>query len=275
MSSSPPPPPPGSAPEAEPAAEPSTRDFYDALAPYYHLVYPDWEASIARQARALDAVIRAEAAGARTVLDVAAGIGTQSLGLAALGYDVAASDLSPGAVRRLDDEAARRGLRIDTRPADMRAAWEAHGRAFHVVLCADNALPHLLTDDDILQALRAMRRCTAPGGICLVSIRDYDAIDLRTQRLHPHGLREAQGARWILFQLWDPHPPLYDTTMYVVEDRGGETRTHAMRATYYALPVPRLLELMREAGFHDVRRLADEAFYQPLVIGRRGADADG
>lgn len=249
----------------------STRDFYDALAPFYHLLFPDWEASIARQGAALDAVIRAEAGSdARTVLDVAAGIGTQALGLAALGYAVTASDLSSGAVRRLRDEAARRGLAMDARQADMRAAWDAHGRAFHVVLCADNALPHLLTDGEILQALRELRRCTAPGGICLVSIRDYDAIDLRTQRLHPYGVREADGARWILFQLWDPHPPLYDTTLYVVEDRGSEARTHTMRATYYALPVARLMELMRDAGFEDVRQLDEDAFFQPLVLGRAG-----
>ena len=80
----------------------------------------------------------------------------------------------------------------------MRAVWDAHGRAFDVVLCADNALPHLLADDDILHALRGFRRCTAPGGICLVSVREYEAIDLQTQRLHPHGVREADGARWVL-----------------------------------------------------------------------------
>lgn len=250
------------------AAGPSTADFYDALAPVYHLVFPDWDASIQAQGAALEAVIRAEAAGARTVLDVAAGIGTQSLGLAARGYDVTASDLSPGAVRRLRDEAARRGLSIDARTADMRDAWDAHGRAFDVVLCADNALPHLLTDDDILLALRAMRRCTAPGGICLVSIRDYDAIDLRTARVHPHGVREADGARWVLLQVWAPDPPLYETSFYVIEDRGADgVETRVMRALYYALPVARLVELMGEAGFDDVRRL-DGAFYQPLVIGR-------
>ncbi len=250
---------------------PTTQDFYDELAPYYHLIYPDWEASVAWQGEALDAVIRAElGAGERSVLDVAAGIGTQALGLAARGYAVTASDLSPGAVRRLGGEAARRGVMIDAKPADMRSVWDAHGRTFHVVLCADNALPHLLTDDEILQALREFRRCTAPGGICLVSVRDYESIDLDTQRLHPHGVREAEGARWILFQLWDPHPPLYDTTMYVVEDRAGDVRTHTMRATYYALPVPRLMELMREAGFDGVRRM-DGAFFQPLVVGRNPA----
>lgn len=248
-------------------------DFYDALAPFYHLVYPDWEVSMARQAAALDAVIRAELGEGqgRTVLDVACGIGTQALGMAARGYAVAASDLSAGAVRRLRDEAERRGVSVDARVADMREAWDAHGRTFDVVLCADNSLPHLLTDDDILAALRGFLRCTAPGGVCLVSIRDYDATDWRTAGIHPHGLHQRDGARWVLFQVWEPRPPLYDTTMYVMEDGGdGEIRTRAMRATYYALPVARLMELMRAAGFARVRRM-DGAFFQPLVVGRRPA----
>lgn len=253
---------------------PGPEDFYDALAPFYHLIFPDWDASIARQAAALDEVIRTETrpGEARTVLDVACGIGTQALGLAALGYRVTASDLSAGAVRRLGEEAARRGLAIDAKVADMRQAWDAHGRPFDVVLCADNALPHLLTNDEIVDALRGFLRCTAPGGICLVSIRDYESIDLQATRMHPHGVREEDGARWVLFQLWDPRPPLYETSMYVVEDRGNaDVQTRVMRATYYALPVSRLVELMRDAGFADVRRL-DGAFYQPLVLGRRPAD---
>jgi SAM-dependent methyltransferase len=251
------------------------QDFYDALAPFYHLIFPDWDASIARQAAALGEVIRTELGpGAeRTVLDVACGIGTQALGLAALGYPVTASDLSPAAVARLREEAIRRGVAVDAKVADMRDAWDAHGRAFGVVLCADNSLPHLLTDGEILGALRGFLRCTAPGGICLISIRDYDATDLTTARMHPYRVREEDGARWVLFQVWEPRPPLYETSMYVVEDRReAGIRTRVMRATYYALPVARLVELMHEAGFADVRRL-DGAFYQPLIIGRR-AEAD-
>jgi SAM-dependent methyltransferase len=250
---------------------PGPEDFYDALAPFYHLIFPDWDASIARQAAALDEVIRAELgpAAERTVLDVACGIGTQALGLAALGYRVTASDLSPAAVARLKVEAARRWTAIDAKVADMRDAWDAHGRAFDVVLCADNSLPHLLADGEILHALRGFLRCTAPGGICLVSIRDYESIDLAAARMHPYGVRDEDGARWVLFQVWEPRPPLYETSMYVVEDRrGAGVQTRVMRATYYALSVSRLVELMREAGFADVRRL-DGAFYQPLVIGRR------
>ncbi|WP_406444403.1 hypothetical protein OHB14_36300 [Streptomyces sp. NBC_01613] len=32
----------------------STRDFYDDLAPDYHLIFPDWDASMRRQAAAQD-----------------------------------------------------------------------------------------------------------------------------------------------------------------------------------------------------------------------------
>ena len=34
--------------------------FYDALAPWYHLVYQDWEASIAREGRALSSLVTSE-----------------------------------------------------------------------------------------------------------------------------------------------------------------------------------------------------------------------
>ena len=78
-----------------------TQPFYDRLAPYYHLLYPDWEVSMERQARGLAAVLEEFGIprGAR-ILDAACGIGTQTLGLAALGYQLSASDIAPLAVAR-------------------------------------------------------------------------------------------------------------------------------------------------------------------------------
>ena len=64
--------------------------FYDALAPWYHLVYQDWEASIAGQGEALGSLLTTEwGTGVRRLLDVTVGVGTQALGHAARGYDVA------------------------------------------------------------------------------------------------------------------------------------------------------------------------------------------
>src|SRR5215471_9239016 len=79
----------------------TAEDFYDRLAPFYHLVYPDWEASVQRQAAALDGILRDRwGSECRAILDVACGIGTQALGLARLGYAVTGSDLSSAAVAR-------------------------------------------------------------------------------------------------------------------------------------------------------------------------------
>jgi 2-polyprenyl-3-methyl-5-hydroxy-6-metoxy-1,4-benzoquinol methylase len=110
----------------------STSDFYDTLTPYYHLIYADWEAGIERQSRALDAIIRSTGGPQpRSVLDAACGIGTQSLGLAQLGYQVTASDVSPLAVERARREPNRRGLSIQCSVADMR---RVDGEFFQPVL---------------------------------------------------------------------------------------------------------------------------------------------
>ena len=71
------------------------RAFYDELAPLYHLVYDDWEASVARQGTALASLITEHwGPDARVVLDAAVGVGTQALGLLARGFEVIGSDIS-------------------------------------------------------------------------------------------------------------------------------------------------------------------------------------
>ena len=97
--------------------------FYDQLAPFYHLIFPDWEASIQRQSAALEGILRERWGDDRlTILDVACGIGTQALGLAASGHRVTASDISAEAVRRAEREARQRALSIRFSVADMRRA---------------------------------------------------------------------------------------------------------------------------------------------------------
>jgi 2-polyprenyl-3-methyl-5-hydroxy-6-metoxy-1,4-benzoquinol methylase len=70
---------------------------------------------MARQGDALTSLIGSELgqlpAGDVRVLDVACGIGTQSLPLAARGFRVVARDLSPAAVSRLQQEAGHQATR--------------------------------------------------------------------------------------------------------------------------------------------------------------------
>jgi SAM-dependent methyltransferase len=251
----------------------SVERFYDELAPFYHLIFPDWEASVRRQAKALDGVIRERWGDGRlSILDAACGIGTQALGLAALGHRVTASDLSAAEVERAAREARDRGLAIRFSVADMRHLAAHHREQFDLVIACDNAVPHLLTDDEVLAAFGQFFACTRPGGGCLITVRDYDWEDRAGVQVKPYGARDEGGVRYLIWQVWEFRGPVYDLAMYFVADRGGQDcTTRVMRSRFYAVGTGKLMELMRQAGFVQVERL-DDRFYQPVLVGRRAAE---
>ncbi|HTP09806.1 MAG TPA: class I SAM-dependent methyltransferase [Anaerolineae bacterium] len=244
-------------------------EFYDQLAPYYHYVYADWEASVKRQAAALDGIIHeffdpTE----RTLLDAACGIGTQSLGLAELGYAVTASDISPAAIERARVEATRRNLTIDFQLADMRAPRAATRVPFDMVIACDNAVPHLLTDADILQAFQQFYAGTTPHGGCIISVRDYANIQLGGRQVFQRTVHDIPGGRLFQFDVWDFDGDYYDLTIYFVEDRGqAEATTHVARGgRYYCVTLDKLAHLLKEAGFERAVTLRDR-FFQPVLVG--------
>jgi SAM-dependent methyltransferase len=245
-------------------------DFYNQLSAFYHLVYPDWEASIKRQAADLDAIIKEFFGdGTKRILDVTCGIGTQTLGLAQLGYDLTASDISGGAIERAKKEAAIRRLNVELSVADMREAYGHHKKEFDVVIACDNSVPHLLTDEEILLAFQQMYACARPGGGCLITVRDYDKEERSGIQVKPFGIRTEGRARYLVFQVWEFKGLIYDLSMYFVEDRSEpECITRVMRTKYYAVGIDKLMMLMREAGMREVQRL-DDRFYQPVIIGKR------
>lgn len=258
---------------ADSDAELAVEAFYDRLSPFYHLIYADWEASVEGHGEVLSAVIREVfGAGAREVLDAACGIGTQALGLASRGFRVAGSDVSEREIERARDEAAARGLSIPFSVADLRHLGDHHERPFDVVLACDNALPHILSDEEIAAAFRETYRCCRPGGGFVISVRDYDALELGGTQLKPYGVRTVGSTRYLVFQVWDfPVDDVYTVSMYFVSDDGdGECEAEVVRTRYYAIGIDRLMELAREAGFREVRRI-DGRFFQPLVVGVRPA----
>jgi SAM-dependent methyltransferase len=248
-------------------------DFYDGLAPYYHLIFQDWEASIARQADALDSIIRDEWGGrVRSVLDASCGIGTQTFALHSRGYAVTASDLSQGAIDRATEEARARGASIDFSVADMRRLSATHTSRFDLIVSCDNSVPHLQTDQDLLTAFGEFHKCAGPGGGCLISVRDYAAEELTGPRVKPYGVRYDSDATYMVLQLWEfDDPAHYTVSMYFIRDGGDGCETRVFRTRYYAITTDALMELMRASGFVDVRRI-DGRFYQPVLLGTRPLD---
>lgn len=253
----------------------SVARFYDQLAADYHLIYEDWDAATERQGRALDAVIRSVLGPApATVLDCACGIGTQAVGLALRGHRVTGTDISPAAAGRAGREAARRGLELPVRAADMRALPFGDG-TFDVVVCADNSLPHLLTDEHLLTALGEMRRVLRSEGLLLISTRPYDRLRRSRPASTAPQLHGSGGGRTVTFQLWDwsEDGERYDLEHFQLVPADDDWRVGVRRTTYRALTERQLAGLVTDAGFDGPawRQPEDSGFFQPLLMARRRA----
>lgn len=252
-----------------------TAAFYDALADDYHLVYADWETSVRRQSLALDRIIRSGLGRGprRRVLDCTCGIGTQSLGLAALGYDVVGTDVSERSIARARKEARTRGLDVRFEVADLRALSVSTDRPFDVVLSADNALPHFIDEADLALAIGRMIAHARPGGLVMASIRDYDALLESRPLATPPVATGPPGARSVTFQLWrwEEDGRTYDLELFVLREQAGAWRTDVHRARYRAIRRAELSGALEEAGLPGVRwMLPDESgFFQPLIAGVR------
>lgn len=255
--------------------------FYDGLADEYHLLFADWDASVRRQSEILDRLVVGQLSGEEgkqaggesvTVLDCSCGIGTQAIGLAERGYQVHATDISPAAVARAAREAERFGVSLTTGVADLRALGAVPGR-YDVVMSCDNALPHLLTDDELQQAAAGMHARLREGGLLLVSLRDYDQLLAERPRADLPRVFDRPAGRQIAFQVWDwaADAPVYTVHQFIVREEAGGWQTHHEQAVYRALQRHELTTTLRNVGFRDVQwhEPAASGYYQPIVTARR------
>lgn len=248
-------------------------DFYDGLANDYHALFDDWWTAAQWHGGVVAALLAVRGVvPPSSLLDCTCGIGTQALPLAALGYRVTGTDISPRSVARAHVEARARGLPVRLATADVRAVEDVLEERFDAVISCDNALPHLLTDTDLHRALRSIRRCLRDGGLFLASLRDYDSLAAARPTGTPvsmHGMpghRHASGQAWT----WSPDGEHVDITLFVLNEEGNGWRVSAHETRYRALRRASLTSALDANGFGSIEWLTSEesGYYQPVVIAR-------
>jgi glycine/sarcosine N-methyltransferase len=247
--------------------------FYNDLAEYYHLIYEDWDRAIERQANVLGPLLENRVGPAPLkVLDCACGIGTQTIGVARLGHTVVASDLSDASVRRAEREARARGLKVEFHVADMRNLSSLPSD-FDVVLAADNSLPHLLSDDDLTQALKNISARLRSGGLFLASIRDYDSLLQTRPSFQAPAFYTEDGRRRIVHQIWDWHENRYTIHLYLTLETGSCWTIKHYASQYRAIKRKELSASLESSGFDEIEWIMPESssFYQPIVVARKAA----
>jgi SAM-dependent methyltransferase len=245
------------------AKERENVSFYDALASDYHLFFSDLNRNMEQEGQWLASVLHSQ--GVHTVLDASCGAGRQSVPLCERGFDVTAADPSAAMLRQAATTARAHGVDFPLLNAGF-ADLSAHFRGeFDAVIALGNGLCNLEHVEDIEGALRSMHLCCRPGGICLIGIKDFEAIKRAGERFHGHRMEDLDGIRTILFEVWDFEDPLLISTAYLVRDpQNGEQPTVRLAQTHeYMLYEAELRRLARVVGFKQMCRLehSSEAAY--------------
>jgi glycine/sarcosine N-methyltransferase len=242
------------------------------MASAYHLIFDDWNLAIERQQAVLCSLLPPpEAVG--VVLDCACGIGTQALGLARAGYTVEGTDLSSREIERAKAEAAVRNLDIKFRVDDMRQLRTSRPGGFGAVLAFDNALPHLDSDEDVRVALASMRDRLRPGGMLLISLRDYGPLMEHRPGITPPSMFSDDGRRRIVHQVWDwQDERRYTVHLYITQELSNQKWVTSHFLGHYRAIAPHEVAAHAEhVGFHQVKVLPPEktGYYQPVVAATR------
>lgn len=249
-------------------------DFYDALAPFNHLLFADWKRFQRWQLDKLAPFLPRPAPEVR-VIDCASGIGTQLLPFAAAGYQMTGIDSSLQSVERSRNELESVGMVATILHGDILThgpdEWGLKGSA-HVALLLDNYLTHAENDTEALDALCFARQCLTTQGHALVALRDYDeTTDVRPATTVPAFYADG-GRRRIVHQVWDWHDDgSYDFHLhFVIETGQAAWETKHFVGRYRPIARSRVVELAREAGFRQIELIppAASTYHQWLVDAR-------
>lgn len=166
---------------------PSRRDAYAAFAPFYDHFTSDYEHD--RWLPRLERLAKGHGLSGRRVLDVACGTGKSLRPLLALGYDGEGCDLSIAML----NEAVKALPGVHVFRADMRRLRVPEPYAW--LTCLNDAINHLLGEDDLTAALTSMAGALEPGGLLT-----FDVNTLRTHRLCSDSTfmgDQAEDAFWL------------------------------------------------------------------------------
>ena len=245
--------------------------FYDDMAAQYDQLFLDWHATTQEQAAVLNKIFSENGFDQTAqILDCACGIGTQAIGLASIGYSVTASDISDGELAEAAARAGRYGLKIRFEHADFCALSDVFPGQFDIVIAMDNALPHMLTGEDLASAVRSITDQIRPGGIFVASIRDYDTLlDEKPPYSPPYIHRTEKGQR-VSFQTWVWNGDNYQLTQYIINDEDS-LKISKFVCEYRAVRREELTNLLLSNGCSEVvwKFPEETGFYQPIVTARK------
>jgi SAM-dependent methyltransferase len=240
----------------------SNVQFYEQMADAYPLFFRDYERNMEEEGAWLEAVLAP--LGVRTVLDACCGSGRQAIPLARRGFLVTGADPCGRMLEQEKERASAMGVTIPLIQSSFSELRQHVSCTFDAVIALGNGLCNQERLEEIARSLAAMRGCCRGGGVCIIGIKDFDAIRNYCPTFHGHSVIDVDGERRIVFETWDFCDPLLAVTAFVLTAQADQPWTvRAAQTREFMLGRDELRRLALLADFREVERLdhASEAVY--------------
>lgn len=221
------------------------RETYEAFAPSFD------EFNVRYQFRSWTAKLlgRAEGAGlsGRRLLDVGCGTGLSFVVPLERGFEVTGCDISPAMLARARERAGKEVELVETDMRELPVLGE-----FDLIWSLNDAMNYLMDEEELVAALRGMRRNLAPGGIVLFDLNTLATYrGFWAQRLVVDG---AEGRRYVWNGLAEEVQPggVFESSF---EGVGEEVEAHRHRQRHFS--VVQVLAAIGAAGLRTVALLGE------------------
>lgn len=245
--------------------------FYDNLATQYDKLFLDWQAATKEQAEILNRIfVNYGFDHMAKILDCACGIGTQAIGVAALGYNVTASDISTGELAEAEKRAQANNVKICFKQANFCALSDVFTEKFDIIMAMDNALPHMLSSSALESAIKSIVNQIEQNGIFVASIRDYDRLLMEKPPYSPPYIHKTDKGQRVSFQTWEWNDENYKLIQYIVDDEES-LQVSKFECEYRATRREEMTKLLFDCGCSKVewKFPKETGFYQPIVVARK------
>lgn len=134
---------------------------------------------------------------------------------------------------------------------EIRILSDTFAEKFDIVIAMDNALPHMLSSNDLEKAIKSIVNQIKRNGIFVASIRDYDSLLMEKPPYSPPYINKMDKGQRVSFQTWVWKDDNYKLTQYIIDDEEN-LQISKFECEYRATRRAEMTELLHAYGCSNV-----------------------
>ena len=134
---------------------------------------------------------------------------------------------------------------------EIRILSDTFAEKFDIVIAMDNALPHMLSSNDLEKAIKSIANQIKRNGIFVASIRDYDSLLMEKPPYSPPYINKMDKGQRVSFQTWVWKDDNYKLTQYIIDDEEN-LQVSKFECEYRATRRAEMTELLHANGCSNV-----------------------